>query len=67
MIKISDKIIYNSETIKFLDELYNYTNRQNDDALDAIVYCLLKLKNQPGSGETKGVNINGTTLFTTII
>ena len=55
MIEISDKIIYNAETIKFLDELYNHTNRQNDDALDAIVYCLL-IKNQPGSGEKrKGV------------
>lgn len=53
MIKISDKIIYNAETIKFLDELYNYTNRQHDDALDAIVYCLLKLKNQPGSGRSR--------------
>ena len=67
MIKISDKIIYNAETIKFLDELENYTRRQNDDAQDAIYYCLLKLKNQPGSGEMKGVNINGTTLFNTII
>lgn len=51
MIKISDKIIYNAETIKFLDELYDYTNRQNDDVLDTIAYFLLELKNQPGSGE----------------
>lgn len=52
MIEIPSKIIYNSETIKFLDELENYTYRQhNDDVLDAIAYCLLELKNQPGSEE----------------
>lgn len=51
MIEISNKIIYNSETIKFLDELDNYMHRQNDYVPDAIYYCLLKLKNQPGSGE----------------
>ena len=56
MIEISDKIIYNAETIKFLDELDNYTYRQNADVPDTIAYCLLKLKNQPGSGEKrKGV------------
>lgn len=36
MIEISDKIIYDAETIKFLDELDNYTNRQNDDVPDTI-------------------------------